>query len=228
MTGRIRAFNRKIDELGLDSGYKMEYKDVKGLERNAWRREYNRMGRLLQPGAGDIIEHNGVRYTVWERNEVNYALRRVNANRAKMREFYESTRGLQPTEDYYKPYTRTLSDVTAQRDVPKLLQSYLKMASEKAFEEKKEQFYENLYESIEWMKELPQYEKLDEYFRTAPLEDLIILVGDRYSPTNIYNNYKPPGMVDEDEIMNFADKLVDRWINGIKYLKKLRPKRKKK
>lgn len=213
LKGRIAAFNRAVKKYGLSDDYLRTYKEVKAeiTSLKEFKREMGYMGRLLRPGAGEIVKNKyGVEMTRWERNEINYALRAANKNRKELKEMARKEARTRQ-EDFWEPLRVSAGEIKKQSEVAKLLQAYRDMGSPRFIARKQQLLRDNLLKSIEWMEGLPQYQELYNLFTQSDIGDLLKAMSDRYSPTTVNFNYKTEGVTDEELLLVEAEEILSGW-----------------
>lgn len=95
----VRDFNRKRNDAEKTIGYqppKIKYSEITQTirSRQEYNRVYNTYARYLKRGAEKkYTNSSGITTTRWMRNEINYAIQRINNARAKKRAEYENLPG---------------------------------------------------------------------------------------------------------------------------------------
>ena len=216
LRGRITAFNNAVKRAGLDERYLTNYKKVMedisskaGVEQ-----AYNRMGRLLKPGATRILTNkNGVSMSVWERNELNYTRQAANRMQKKLDEQSARVRnGRAPVR--HLPYTRTWQDISTGRDIFNLLDSYIYKGRRDYLDMRNELVRQNLIQAASWMAKFPQYNELVKLFQNMDINKLIAAVEDPYQPVSINHLYLKTDAENGGfgpEVYDFVERQLEYW-----------------
>lgn len=178
LSNAIKKFNNKI----YDSSVYIEpksYAEIKGVIRNKrdFDREINKLNRVHKPGALDVVETSaGYKMTRYERNELNYDVRRINTLRAKYRKKYNISEGkIIFNEEYnmFSPKHNFTSTIANRREYEKWKQTVVLQSQPSYYEDLFEVYKNNLLNAIEnnWPDNIHR-EKLIELLKRQKAESL--------------------------------------------------------
>lgn len=215
LSGVIQAFNRKAAKNRQD-WLRVSYSDISKSLRTSkdFRQAINRYSRYLRPGAEkELMNDFGVIYTKWERNELNYARRAANINRAILKSQVNTGR---KSDTDYAPLTVTAKDITNQRFVKNYLRMYANQGRDSYIEDVFNSFRANLMKSIAWMEDLEEYSFFSDLFQNGDIEMLSFLQGSYEFPTHINSNYLSEEAEGTNVAYEYAKYLKHAYLVGIK------------